>query len=153
MIVLVTNRVSRRAQDKNSRRFECFCVPRLFDVSEKCFFFLKICNFPFDEFGVWPTGCTDLFHKMLYMCNILHPICKFIIRDSTYSMPGPFTGGPGGIGHEVGWRGNPLWVYFHIGYKILDIYIHIYIYTYGMYWSIVLFTNQLHIQVYAVKSS
>ena len=33
--------------------------------------------------------------------------------------------------HGVGWGGvNPLWVYFHIGYRILDIYLYIYIYIY-----------------------
>ena len=35
-------------------------------------------------------------------------------------MPGPSAEGPGGAwGGGVG--GNPLWVYFHIGYRILDI--------------------------------
>ena len=36
--------------------------------------------------------------------------------------PGPGCGGPG-----VGWGGGPLWVYSHIGYSILDIYLCIYI--------------------------
>ena len=43
--------------------------------------------------------------------------------------PGPAADGP-----SMGWGwvgGNPLWVYFHIGYRILDIYIYIYIYSYN----------------------
>ena len=49
-------------------------------------------------------------------------------------MPGPPQTGLGGEG--MGWGGvggNPLWVYFHIGYRILDIYIYIsiYIFMYG----------------------
>ena len=46
--------------------------------------------------------------------------------------PPPHAGakGPRGReGHREGWgQGNPLWVYFHIGYRILDINIYIYIY-------------------------
>ena len=43
--------------------------------------------------------------------------------------PRPLCGRPQ---HGVVWcgGGNPLWVYFHIGYRILDIYLYIYIYIY-----------------------
>ena len=49
------------------------------------------------------------------------------MRDShptpPHAPPGPSADGPG-----MGWGGaggNPLWAYFHIGYRILDIHIYI----------------------------
>ena len=56
------------------------------------------------------------------------------IRDSARPHPTPCQGrrrwGWGwGEGHG-GWGvGNPLWVYFHIGYRILDINFYMYMYT------------------------
>ena len=52
------------------------------------------------------------------------------IRDSPpppppHAPPGPSADGPSMGWGGVGWGGvggNPLWVYFHIGYRILDIY-------------------------------
>ena len=46
------------------------------------------------------------------------------VRDAAlippHAPPGPSADGPGTGLCGVG--GNPLWVYFHIGYRILDIY-------------------------------
>ena len=62
-----------------------------------------------------------------YISNILYPIWKYTHKGfpPTPPHPTPCWGRPqrGRGGHGVGWvgGGNPLWVYFHIGYRILDI--------------------------------
>ena len=64
-----------------------------------------------------------------YISNILYPIWKYTHKGfpptppHPMPPPRPLCGRPqhGVVGGWVG--GNPLWEYFHIGYRILDIYL------------------------------
>ena len=75
------------------------------------------------------------------------------IRDSpthTHPTPCPPPLRPVCGGPSMGWGGvgvNPLWIYFHIGYRILDIYLHIYIYIY-IYLYIYIYIYILYIYIY-----
>ena len=66
-----------------------------------------------------------------HISNSLYPIWKYTHKGFRPPHPMPHTPRPRlrrprhGVG-VVG--GNPLWVYFHIGYRILDIYLYIHIY-------------------------
>ena len=66
-----------------------------------------------------------------------------------HAAPRPVCGGPGMGGVGV----NPLWVYSHIGYRILDIYLHMYIHicVYFIFFNEVCYPHiYIYIYIYTV---
>ena len=89
-----------------------------------------------------------LIYIYIYIYKYIYPISyiqygNIPIRDSPPPHPTPCWGRPqrGRGGGSMGWGGvggNPVWVYFHIGYRIMDFlfFIYIYIYVYILVFSL-----------------